>query len=420
MPSGGGHGIIDASLLGWIISVIEQLMYFAIGALGMGLFGAFFLPAYRRRAVRLARHHLQLQMPMSMAEVTARLDAVRAEAAAAQRAAEQQAERASLALAEHQAQLGHQRNQLLETQQALRALQAEHAVATQALASAHAQVVELAAIQGATSQALYNTDAIATAQRIALLEADQLREHLEALGQSDRMTIASLSTRIEGDSLTIGDLRRALTDSAAQLDGALTVSANLRQARDDMQTALRRQVEAVQHLQGRHETLLGRHQQVEATLAQARDTSAALEREVETWKVRCRELEASLERAKSEDTRRVAQSLGKTEAMAERLAQYENDLRTLRNDNAMLQGRIDTLQDDRRTRSAAMKPPTAGPSAADLASLRQTIRALGDEVAAMASKDRGADSPADDEAQRQAPDKLVQLQTRVVRSAAAS
>lgn len=402
--------------------MIEQLMYFAIGALGMGLFGAFFLPAYRRRAVRLARHHLQLQMPMTMAEVTARLDAVRAEDATAQRAAEQQAERARADLAEQEAKYGHLGNQMLEAQASLAALRADHATTLTALASARAQAVELAATQGAALQAQHDTDGLAADQRRALLDARRERERLEAEGQSDRLTIAALSTRIEGDGLTIMGLRRKLAESVAQLDGAMEVMASLRQTRNEFKVELQKRDEAVQHLQGRHERLLGRHQQIEATLAEARDAGAALERDVESWKVKCRELEASLQRASSSENRRDTRRQAEHRASDAQVARHEQDFQALRSENALLQGRIDTLTrqrpgPQRQIRSDATTAVPASLSAADVAALRLTIRALGDEVAALAAK--GPASPGEPASEGQPHDKLVQLQNRLTRSAAA-
>ena len=399
-------------------------MYFAIGALGMGLFGAFLLPAYRRRAVRLARHHLQLQMPMSMAEVTARLDAVRAEGAAAWRSAEQQAEGARADLAVHQAKFGHLGNKLLETQTSLDALSADHAATLIALVSAKAQVVALAATQGAAVQAYHDTDRLAEDQRRALLAARLEREHLEAEGQSNRMTIAALSTRIEGNSLTIADLHRNLAEKTAQFDSAREVMTSLRQVRSEMKVELQQRDEAVQRLQGRHETLLGRHQQIEATLAQARDAAAGLEREVDSWKVKCRELETSLERVKSSENRRDIKRHADHRANDARVARHGQDLHALRSENALLQGRIDTLTHQRQgpdpQRHALNDAESVGPadlSAADVASLRQTIRALGDEVAAMAGNSPALPrEPVDAD---QVRDKLVQLQNRLTRSAAA-
>ncbi len=398
-------------------------MYFAIGALGMGLFGAFFLPAYRRRAVRLARHHLQLQMPMSLADVSARLDAVRAEAAAKQRAIEQQSERAHADLAEHQARLGHVGNQLSAAEAGIAALQTEHTATLADLARARREASDLLATQGAALQALYNTDELATDQRLALRAAAGERERLEGELQSNRMTIAALSTRVEGDTLTISDLRHKLVESAGRLDGALTIAANLRQARSDLQEELQRRDDAVQQLQGRHENLLTRYQQSDASLAQARDAAAALEREVESWKVKFRELEASLQRANSLESLRDTRRQADQQAVDTKLAQQEQDIQALRNENATLQGRIDALTRDRRTSSRHQQasaetalPASSGVSAADVAALRQTIRALGIEVAAMAGK---GSAPLDPAAESQVRDQLVQLQNRLTRSVAA-
>ena len=63
-------------------AVIEQAMYFALGFLIAGLVFLMLLPAFWRRAMRLSMRRLQMLAPMSMDEVTAERDLLRAEFAA--------------------------------------------------------------------------------------------------------------------------------------------------------------------------------------------------------------------------------------------------------------------------------------------------------------------------------------------------
>ena len=79
-------------------------MIFILGFLVAGLLTLLFLPAYGRRATRLAQRRLEMVMPLSMEEIVAERDQLRAEFAAEHRRVEQRAEaietRHALALGE--------------------------------------------------------------------------------------------------------------------------------------------------------------------------------------------------------------------------------------------------------------------------------------------------------------------------------
>jgi len=88
------------------IDLIEQAIFFALGILVAGLLGLIILPALWWRAVRLSTRRLEMQVPLSMDEVLAERDLLRAEFALAQNRLEKALERERAALVETQAQLG--------------------------------------------------------------------------------------------------------------------------------------------------------------------------------------------------------------------------------------------------------------------------------------------------------------------------
>ena len=65
--------------------MIEQAVYFALGFLCAALLALFFLPAFWRRAARLSARRIEMQMPLTMAEITAERDQLRAEHAVRER-----------------------------------------------------------------------------------------------------------------------------------------------------------------------------------------------------------------------------------------------------------------------------------------------------------------------------------------------
>jgi chromosome segregation ATPase len=80
--------------------LIENVMYFALGALAAGLLALLIIPAVWRRAVRLTKKRIEAATPMSMAEFRADKDQLRAEFALSTRRLEMNVEALRKRLAE--------------------------------------------------------------------------------------------------------------------------------------------------------------------------------------------------------------------------------------------------------------------------------------------------------------------------------
>ena len=72
--------------------VIETIMIFALGFLAAALFALLLLPAVNARAIRLSRRRIEARLPLSVAEVAAEKDHLRAEFAVARRRLERRVE----------------------------------------------------------------------------------------------------------------------------------------------------------------------------------------------------------------------------------------------------------------------------------------------------------------------------------------
>ena len=86
---------------------VEQMMFFALGLLTALLFTLGMVPALSRRAMRLARRKLELQLPLSPAEILAERDQLRADFAVQMRISEQKIAKVQTDYATVSGKLGH-------------------------------------------------------------------------------------------------------------------------------------------------------------------------------------------------------------------------------------------------------------------------------------------------------------------------
>ena len=86
--------------------MIEQSIYFALGCIVTALCALMFAPVFWHRALRLTRQRLQLQIPLSMQEIYAERDQLRAEFAVERLRVEQELERVQRGKAHDMAEIG--------------------------------------------------------------------------------------------------------------------------------------------------------------------------------------------------------------------------------------------------------------------------------------------------------------------------
>ncbi|WP_237153753.1 hypothetical protein [Oryzibacter oryziterrae] len=92
--------------------MIESVLFFVLGVLAAGLLALLLLPALNARASRLAIRRLERSLPLTLAEVAAAKDAVRAEMAAKMARVDLERERASTALTEAKLELSSVRERI--------------------------------------------------------------------------------------------------------------------------------------------------------------------------------------------------------------------------------------------------------------------------------------------------------------------
>jgi chromosome segregation ATPase len=239
--------------------VIETLMIAALGFLVATLLALLIFPALNARAERLARRRVEAMFPLSIAELTAEKDHLRAEFAVLQRRLERKAEEAlatrqadmedlgrravrieALAtdLADREVRIAGLERDLAETRQRLAATEEDlgatrHSLgltreALNAIEIAHRKTLdELGATRGdlETRTAMLaetRTALEGVRERIATREtsyADLLHRHNETLSDLDarRITISDLETRLGTQTRRGDEFERTLTSRGSEL-----------------------------------------------------------------------------------------------------------------------------------------------------------------------------------------------------------
>jgi chromosome segregation ATPase len=335
--------------------LIEQAMYFALGFLVAGLFALMFLPAFWRRAMRLSMRRLQMFAPMSMDEVVAERDLLRAEFAVRERRLEQAMEATQAARADDLATIGRHLARIVD-------LEAQ-------LERAEADMREMNARLGEAQKVL--------AERTELLSSTELALH----EMTDRAESRVARLRL------VGSESAPLDETEAQPEGLVAYEsrvAALHQHNGEMQRAL----EALQEEHARAAQSAARATELEDQVARLSGELAATRAQGETLSAELNETRAELKAAQDLQTSGSDQLEGALRVARAAANDAAGKLESVRADNAMLQGAVEALRAERANLRRAVNGakglsvvPVAA-SDAEIASLREAIVDFGDRVIA--------------------------------------
>ena len=309
-------------------------MYFGLGFLVAGLIALLIVPAVNARAERLARRRLEALFPLSISELTAEKDHLRAEFAVMQRRLERKAEEALANKHQDMEELGRRavRIEALEGEIAARdhrigelegdlermraqiaATEAEFSATRQALAASHETQTALDTAHrrildelGTTRGALETTTAALAEARTALAAteekltrresefADLDPRHAAALSELDakRIAVADLETRLETQKSRADELEHALGEHRSELSDEQKRAVDLAQSLAAEQARADALEERVRVLEAENEARAALQAQADEHRG-AFDLAAAKLVEAES---RIAELEASLQR----------------------------------------------------------------------------------------------------------------------------
>ena len=360
--------------------LIEQLLIFILGFLCATLIGLMIVPALSRRAMRLSRRRLELQLPLSPAEILAERDQLRAEYAVAQRQTEQKFESAQIAQAEATGELGRRTAQLVT-------LQGEHATLSDALKATSAALNQ-------TTLNLRDSEAQSGAQALALHDESQRHATLNARHSALQSSHNQLSDQID--------------DLTTRLAGVEAARAGLEIYMEDMKHHL---ADAQQHTTkvDAENELLNRELQLAKYEAEnsgrlrekLAEALAAVKAEAQTLHERTSKADLRLKRQTQElaDLRGLNEALQTsydhqharhTTAVQEHLSVaqgWQQQIENLRAEVAALEGALSASRGKAQAKLQTAEPPLNAASQDEIALLRSAITDLAAEVVRQKTKD---------------------------------
>jgi len=344
-------------------------MYFALGFLVAGLFTLMFLPAFWRRAMRLSMRRLRMLAPMSMEEVVAERDLLRAEFAIRERRLEQDVASVKAARARDLVDNGRFAERIADLEGRLKRAEAYSRDVDLQLREANKTLEARTELLSSTEMALHEMTERAErgVETLRHLEIDKAELGREAEARQSRVMaheakIASLHNEYSEMQRELEQLRDAYAGASREAERLPSLEAELARAAGGL------------------DAMRSANQSLELTLDETRKSLAALkERHAEDVE----QLENGV---------RVARGEAKD---------YADRLETARADNAMLQGAVEALRKEHaRLREAetasvraedtawrAARAPAKGNGGdaalndADVAALRRAISDMGARMA---------------------------------------
>lgn len=282
--------------------MIEPAMYFAIGFLVASLFGIIFIPLVHSRAVRLTMRRLEASTPLSMAEIQADKDQLRAEFAMSTRRLEMSVEQMKARTTSQLAELGKKTDainrlkvELGEKTATIFQLEAREKTLKDQTRSTEEELSVKTATLRETERTL--ADKVADLSRLAL-DLDEK----STTSDSQKIELIALKTQIEALKERIGNYEREIKTTSERLDTeraeVVKAGKELADERGRVENLGRRVAQLEQQLAVQVEeagALRGNVEELKATVAD--QTRLLSEREGE-----CDELRGRLDRARQTES----------------------------------------------------------------------------------------------------------------------
>jgi chromosome segregation ATPase len=371
--------------------MVEPIMYLAIGFLVSMLFGLMIVPLVHNRAVRLTTRRLEAATPLSMAEIQADKDQLRAEFAMSARRLEMSVDQLKSKTTSQLAELG-------KKSDAINRMKLE-------LGEKNAAIFSLEARDKAVKEQMRATEEEFSAKTAALRDAEQaLKDKQGELAKinaelSDRsmtadsrqVELVAVRTHIEELRNRVGDAEKEFATTQTRLEAerrdSEKATRELAEARDRVENLSQRVTDLDRQLiiQVKEAEMLGnRVNDLEARLA----TQGKLLAERDYENNQLRQSHEAAERAAQDLRAEIAGLSGGKSPVIEKLrsekAAVEEQLRIARDERAKLQRDINAIQQQAESSWATERMENA--------LLRERINDIAAEVAKLAMQLEGPDS----------------------------
>ena len=358
-------------------------MYFALGFLIAGLLTLLILPAFWRRAVRLSTRRLEMQLPLSMDEIVAERDQLRAGFALEHRHVEQRAEDLAEGHARDLAELGRRSTRIGALESELVEIQAESGRRADRLATLGAELAAAQAEVGVAHQVHADLEGRLNNKTLELAALLDEHQALSGLADERRAMVAGLETRVLGHEADNAALRDAIeTIRREHLDlnralGSLTDERDIARA-EAVTTATRRDqaLAQVRELQERVEALEQAHR-TERRGRMRMETEAASRA-------------SALTLAEARESALRETHAGELATLRGREQNLLRQIETLKTQSAALEGALATSRQNAAGRrgvppidATAKDGESPALESGDVAALRQAISDIGTKVARM-------------------------------------
>jgi chromosome segregation ATPase len=372
--------------------MIEPIMYLAIGFLVSMLFGLMIVPLVHNRAVRLTTKRLEAATPLSMAEIQADKDQLRAEFAMSARRLEMSVDQLKNKTTSQLAELG-------KKSDAINRMKIE-------LGEKNATIFSLEAREKAVKEQLRATEEEFTAKTDALRAAEQALTGKQSelakinselsdrsiMAESRQVELVAVRAQIEALQNRVGDAEKEFSATQTRLEQQRgesdTATRELTEARSRVENLSQRVTDLDRQLivQVKEAEMLGnRVNDLEARLA----TQGKLLAERDFENNQLRQTNEAAERTAKELREEIAASNGGKSPALEKLktekAAVEEQLRVARDERAKLQRDINAIQQQAESSWATERMENA--------LLRERINDIAAEVAKLAMQLEGPNSP---------------------------
>ena len=403
--------------------MIEPVMYFGIGFLVAALLGLLFVPLVHNRAVRLTMRRLEAATPLSIAEIRADKDQLRAEFAMSTRRLEMSVAQMKTKTTSQLADLGkktdainHLKKELGEKTSTIFALEARDKTLREQLRSTEEEF----GIKSGSLREAERTLADKEAELVKLVA--ELGEH-SIVADNQRVELATLRTQVEAMKVSVADYERMVHDTEIRLlrerEDAEAATANLKEARDQLGSLGARTNELERQLlihTTEAEVLSRRVQELESKLGDQGRVLA--ERDYQIAKLSgdldaARQTEADLRAELASVGGRNSAAVGKFRSD---ISQLEAQLAAAIEERSKLQREIATIKHDTESTWASERVENAllreriNDVAAEVARLTATLEGPGSAIMSMLAVDAPAlaqsASPAAAQAQVQPPSEI--------------